>query len=304
MTNVTPVSDRCVLTVHAHPDDESSKGAATIARYAAAGVRTVLVCCTGGEEGDILNEHADTEEARADLAGVRTRELDAAVQVIGYHHLYKLGYRDSGMPASPANEHPESFAQADLDEAAGRLVRIIREQRPQVIVTYAWDHGRGHPDHIRVHQISHLAFDRAGDPTWYPEAGDPWEPSKLYYTGLFDDRRVRTLHAWFEERGEDSPYTARLERLGEILREPDRPPIPPVTTQIDVGEWLHITRDALAAHATQVPPTAAWFRVPVEVQRERYPWEDYALAASRVGGPVLLEPDTFERDFFEGIAGD
>src|SRR5579862_4593967 len=160
------MAERCILTVHAHPDDESSKGAATIARYAAEGIRTVLVCCTGGEAGEILNEAADSEEARLDLPAVRARELDAATRIIGYHRVVKLGYRDSGMPDTDANAHPESFAQADLDEAAGRLVRIIREERPQVIVTYDWDYGRGHPDHIRVHEISHLAFDRAGDPSW------------------------------------------------------------------------------------------------------------------------------------------
>src|SRR5207253_1727234 len=133
------MSDRCILTVHAHPDDESSKGAATIARYAAEGIRTVLVCCTGGEAGDILNEAADTDEARADIGAVRARELDAAVRVIGYHRLHMLGYRDSGMPGTDTNAHPGCFAQADVDEATGRLVRIIREERPQVVVTYDWD---------------------------------------------------------------------------------------------------------------------------------------------------------------------
>jgi mycothiol S-conjugate amidase len=300
------MNDRCVLTVHAHPDDESSKGAATIARYAADGVRTVLVCCTGGEAGDILNEAADCEEARTDLASVRARELDAAVAVIGYHEVHKLGYRDSGMPDTESNAHPDCFAQADLDEATGRLVRIIRAERPQVIVTYDWDHGRGHPDHIRVHEISHLAFDRAGDPDWYPEAGEPWTPSKLYYTGVFTRGRMEKLHAYFEERGEESPYAEWMKRIAE--REAERaktgeaiPEPKPITTQIHIGDWLHVMPAALAAHATQVPPTGPWFRVSPDVIREIYPWEDYTLAASRVGGPVLTAVDEVESDLFAGI---
>lgn len=207
------MEELCILTVHAHPDDESSKGAATIARYASEGIRTVLVCCTGGEAGDILNPEADSERARTDLPGVRSEELERAVSIIGYEKLYKLGYRDSGMPESEHNQHPECFAQADLDEAAGRLVEIIRAERPQVVVTYDWDHGRGHPDHIRVHQISHLAFDRAADAGWYPDVGDPWAPAKLYYTGVMSRPRVEKLHAWFSEQGEESPYQRWIEML-------------------------------------------------------------------------------------------
>jgi mycothiol S-conjugate amidase len=295
------MTQRCILTVHAHPDDESSKGAATIARYTAEGVRTILVTCTGGEAGDILNEEADCAEARDDLPGVRARELAAAVEIIGYQQTYKLGYRDSGMPDTDANSHPECFAQADLDEATGRLVQIIREERPQVMVTYDWDWGRGHPDHIRVHQISHLAFERADDPSWYPEAGDPWRPSKLYYTGVFTSGRVEKLHAWFEERGEESPYQQWMERRAEREKDPNRPVPKPITTQIDVGDWLQVTRDALAAHATQVSPSSTWFQVPIEVQRDLYPWEDYTLAASRVGGPVLVAVEPVEGDLFEGV---
>src|SRR5881398_2531388 len=125
-----------LLSVHAHPDDESSKGAGTIAKYAAQGVHTVLVCCTGGEAGDILNPAMDTPEVRADLHEVRMRELDAATRIIGYDEVVMLGYRDSGMPDTPENEDPRSFASADLDEAVGRLVAVIRRERPHVIVTY------------------------------------------------------------------------------------------------------------------------------------------------------------------------
>ena len=159
----------CVLSVHAHPDDEASKGAATIARYHAEGVHTVLVTCTGGEAGEILNPEADTAEAQTDLAAVRMRELEDAVRIIGYDSLHLLGYRDSGMPDTDHNAHPENFANADLDEAVGRLVRIVRAERPQVMITYSNEQGGySHPDHIRVHEISVLAFERVRRPRVVP----------------------------------------------------------------------------------------------------------------------------------------
>ena len=191
----TPPAALRVLSVHAHPDDEASKGAATMARYGAEGVRTVLVTCTGGEAGDILNPEADSEEVRADLAAVRRRELDDAVRIIGFDALYLLGYRDSGMPDTEANAHPDNFANADLDEAVGRLVEIIRSERPQVLIGYGRDRVYAHPDHVRVHEITVLAFERAGDPDWYPELGAPWQPLKLYYTSGFTRERISSMIA-------------------------------------------------------------------------------------------------------------
>lgn len=293
MCSVLGMPERlCLLTVHAHPDDESSKGPATVARYAAEGVETVLVSCTGGEEGDILNPEADSDEARRDLAGVRARELEAAVAVIGYHRVYKLGYRDSGMPGSASNEHPDSFVQADLDQATGRLVEIVRRERPQVMVAYPpADAGRGHPDHIRVHEISLLAFDRAGDPDWYPETGEAWTPSKLYYTGVFSPARLRAQHDWLEANGQESPWGDRLKAM---LERPDR-----TTTRIDISDHIGVGRAALLAHATQVAPSGAWFRVPLEVMRDLHPWDDYERARSRV--EVLTGEAEFEDDLFAGI---
>jgi mycothiol conjugate amidase Mca len=205
-----------LLSVHAHPDDEASKGAGTVAKYHAAGVHTVLVTCTGGEEGDILNPAMDTAEVRADIGAVRARELEAAVAIIGYDELVLLGYRDSGMPDSAANAHAESFAAAPLEEAIGRLVAEIRRARPQVIVTYGDDHtGYPHPDHIRVHDISVAAFDASGEPDAFPDAGEPYEPLKLYYT-VWSKRRVVATHEKFIELGLESPFDARwLDRPGE-----------------------------------------------------------------------------------------
>jgi mycothiol S-conjugate amidase len=190
--SVIGVSDRlCLLTVHAHPDDESSKGAGTVARCHAEGVHTVLVCCTGGEEGEILNPALDTPEVHARLAEIRIEELTKATGIIGYDEVVMLGYRDSGMPDSEANANPDSFAQAPLEEAVGRLVAIVRRTRPQVMVVYGDEQsGYPHPDHLRVHDVGVAAFHAAGDPGRFPEAGPPWQPTKLYYT-VFSAARFR-----------------------------------------------------------------------------------------------------------------
>jgi mycothiol S-conjugate amidase len=293
-------TDLCVLSVHAHPDDEASKGAATMACYGAEGVRTVLVTCTGGEAGDILNPEADTDEVRADLAAVRRQELDDAVRIIGYDALYLLGYRDSGMPDTDANAHPENFANADLDEATGRLVEIVRRERPQVIVGYARDRVYAHPDHVRVHEISVLAFERAGDPEWYPDLGEPWQPLKLYYSNGFTRERIRALHEWFVSRGDESPLARWVEHLDQRdAEEHDDALESRTTTRIDVRDHLDVARAALLAHRTQIPTDSFFFRVPLEVEQELHPWEEYVLARALVD-PGVVEGE-YETDLFAGL---
>ena len=278
----------CLLTVHAHPDDESSKGAGTVARYAAEGVRTVLVCCTGGEEGDILNPAMERPEVRDNLPEVRGQELAEAARIIGYSDVVLLGYRDSGMPESEANRHPDSFAQADLDEAVGRLVAEVRRYRPQVIVTYHEDQqGYPHPDHLRVHDISVLAFDRAGDPDAYPDQGHPWQPQKLYYS-TWSRARTIAMHEKFLELGLESPYGERwLTRPSHDDR---------ITTRIHIGPHARVRREALLAHATQIDPTSPfWFGLPPEVADTVHPYEEYTLARSLVDSPLP------EDDLFAGV---
>ena len=278
----------CLLTVHAHPDDEASKGAATVARYHAEGVHTVLVCCTGGEEGDILNPAMDRPEARANLHQVRLDELARSAQVIGYDEVVMLGYRDSGMPDSEANRHPDCFACADLDEAVGRLVGEIRRTRPQVVITYSDDQqGYPHPDHLRVHEVSVLAFDRAGDPEAYPELGEPWQPAKLYYT-VWSRNRIVAMHEKFLELGLESPFD---ERWFERPSQDDR-----VTTRVDVSEHADVRRQALLAHATQIDPDSPfWFGLPPEVARTVHPYDDYVLARDLTGSQLP------EDDLFAGV---
>jgi mycothiol S-conjugate amidase len=289
-----------LVSVHAHPDDEASKGAGTVARYAAEGIRSALVCCTGGEEGDILNPAADTPEVRADLGAVRMAELRASVDAIGYAELYLLGYRDSGMPGTEANARADNFANAPLDEAVGKLVAIIRREQPQVLVTYGDESAfYEHPDHIRVHEISVVAFDAAGDPDRFPDAGPPWQPAKLYYSG-FSFRRIQALHDAYERIGEESPYAERIAQLAE-RGGIDKLPITPPTTLVDVGDFLAARRAALIAHRTQIDPESHWMRVSDDLLRETFPWEEYVLARSLIPGLEPPTPDAPEHDLFAGL---
>ena len=283
----------CMLSVHAHPDDEASKGAGTVSKYHAEGVRTVLVTCTGGEEGDILNPAMDSEDVKANLAEVRMQELRDSVDVIGYEVLELLGYRDSGMPDSEHNKHPECFAQAPLDEAVGRLVKLIRDHKPHVIVTYADDQrGYPHPDHLRVHEISVIAFDAAGDPDQYPELGEPWQPLKMYYSAWSKARMV-AMHEKFIELGMESPYDQKwLDRPSQDEK---------ITTRIAIGEHWDVRQQALLAHRTQIDPTSKfWFGLPAEAMKDVHPWDDYVLARSLVDLPERADGE-LEDDMFAGI---
>jgi mycothiol S-conjugate amidase len=269
-----------------------------------------LVCCTGGEEGDILNPALDTPEVRNRMAEVRRVELDRAAAIIGYDEVVMLGYRDSGMPGSEANANPGAFAQAAHDEAVGRLVTIIRRTRPQVMVIYGDEQsGYPHPDHLRVHDIGITAFQAAGDAGRFDDAGEAWQPLKLYYT-VFSAVRFRDIHRKFEELGLESPFDetwrARWEKISE----------PRVTTSIDIRDHADVRRLALLAHATQVDPDSKfWFGLPPEVMDAIHPSDEYelALVGSMLGDPVRApfvgeggEPESgvMEDDLFSGITDD
>ncbi len=299
MSGVSP--SRCLLTVHAHPDDEASKGAGTVARYHADGVRTVLVCCTGGEEGEILNPALDRPEVRADLAAVRRDELDRSAEVIGYDEVELLGYRDSGMAGSAANANPDCFAAAPLEEATGRLVAVIRRTRPQVMVIYGDDQsGYPHPDHLRVHEVGIAAFRAAGDPAQFVAAGPAFQPAKLYYT-VHSAARFRAVHDKFVQLGLESPFDEEWRKRWDTM--PDEVP----TTVVDIADHADVRRRALLAHATQVDPESRfWFGLPPEVMATVQPHDDYRLALRGApdGSVTAVRWDgVVETDLFAGVDG-
>jgi len=278
------------MQVHAHPDDEASKGAPSAARYVAEGARAVLVTCTAGEAGEILNPGYDGPTD--DMKAVRLAELDSSAKAIGYDAVHLLGYRDSGMPDTEFNRHPDAFANAPFDEAVERLVAVIREERPQVIITYGDEQSYyPHPDHVRVHDISVVAFDAAGDAARFPDAGEPWQPPKLYYSG-WTLRYVKAMHEALVSLGKESWYEDRIADLDPAMDAR-------VMTRIDVGDYLEVRDRALLAHRTQIDPDSFWFAVPLEMRREIWPWEEYVLARTLVDNGV--PPGEFETDLFAGL---
>jgi LmbE family N-acetylglucosaminyl deacetylase len=192
-----------LLVVRPHPDDESSATGGLLAYYHERGVRTGVVICTGGEEGEIHDPTLDPVADRPRLRVIRERELRQACALLGVAELRMLGYRDSGMPGTPANQHRDAFVQADLGEAVGRLVRLIRGLRPRVIVTEPSGGAYAHPDHIRCHEVSLEAFHAAGDVQAYPEAGPVWPAAKLYAIAQIDDGQWETLRPAFHAAGFD-----------------------------------------------------------------------------------------------------
>jgi mycothiol S-conjugate amidase len=284
-----------MIAVHAHPDDESSKGAATMARYVAEGHDVMVVSCTGGERGSILNpsfEPADLAERPHEMAEVRRREMARAAQILGVRHRW-LGYLDSGLPeGDPLPPLPDGcFAAVPLDRPARDLVRIFREFRPHVVVTYDENGGYPHPDHIRCHEVSLAAFESAGDPDSFPDHGDPWQPLKLYYSHGFSRKRMQLFHDALLAAGEESQFGEWLQRW-----DASRPDVlERVTTRVECGEYFAVRDDALRAHATQIDPDSRWFAVPQHVQRELWPTEEYELARS------LVDTTVPEDDLFSGV---
>ena len=268
-----------ILAIHAHPDDEASKGAATMARYVSEGHRVMVLTCTGGERGDILNPAMDKPGVKENIRAVREEEMAAAVAALGVEHRW-LGYVDSGLPeGDPLPPLPEGcFALVDNDETTGKAVEIIREFKPHVIITYDENGGYPHPDHLKVHEISMLAWDRAGDADYKPELGAPWEPLKLYYTHGFIRQRLQMFHDLLVAEGKPSPYEEILQRWkphqGDIMLR--------VTTQVECAEFFEQRDNALRAHATQIDPAGTFFGTPIEVQQKMWPTEEFELAKTRV----------------------
>jgi mycothiol S-conjugate amidase len=280
-----------LMAVHAHPDDESSKGAATMARYVREGIDVLVVTCTGGERGSILNPAMDRPDVLADISRVRRVEMERAREILGVRQHW-LGFVDSGLPeGDPLPPLPAGcFAVVPLDEAVRRLVHEIRQQRPHVMTTYDEQGGYPHPDHIRCHEISVAAFDAAGDPDAYPAEGEPWQPLKLYFNLTFHKPRLLALHEAMLSTHAESPYAEWLAEWVDKPEDADR-----LTTRVPCGDYFAVRDQALIAHATQVDPTGRWFSVPLDLQKAAWPTEDFQLARS------LVDTSVPEDDLFAGI---
>jgi len=306
-----------LMTVHAHPDDETIGTGGSMARAVRDGHRVVLVTCTRGELGEIVVPELDTPENHRRLGELRAAELEAAMAELRVTEWENLGYRDSDMMGRAGNHDPRSFWRADLDEAAGRLVWLVRRHRPDVMTTYNDFGGYGHPDHIRTHDVAVRAFARAGEPAWYPEQlapehggtgpaeADgglaPWAPSKLYEQAIPASVRA-AMRERIEALGERSfwspPEDATPEQLAEYEANMARMLVPDesITTWIDVADVVDAKWRALSRHVTQMSPASPFLRFGVDGWREFWSSEAFILRESRVS--TMLP----EADFFAGLA--
>jgi mycothiol S-conjugate amidase len=281
-----------LMAVHAHPDDESSKGAATMARYIAEGHDVMVVTCTDGGAGSILNPAMDRPDVLENMVEIRREEMATAAKILGIQHRW-LGFKDSGLPeGDPKPPLPEGcFALVPLEESVPSLVQVIREFRPHVVVTYDENGGYPHPDHIRTHEISMAALDAAADPAFQPSLGEAWETQKVYYSHGFSRAKLMAFHEAMEARGMESPYTEWLANW-----DANRPDVMDrVTTQVECADYFEIRDEALKAHATQIDPTSRWFAIPQDLQREVWPTEEYELVRSVVDSTLP------ENDLFAGV---
>lgn len=285
MTNQTSL-----LAIYAHPDDEQGVSG-SFARYARQGVNTTLICATRGEVGEIAPGVDATPET---LGQVRESEMRCAAAKIGLRHLYLFDYRDSGMVGTPDNEDARSLHQANLIEVAEKVTRVVRTQKPQVMITFdAWG-GYGHPDHIQMHKAALLAFWLAADPRAFPEhlneGLQTWSPSKLYFN-VWPRSRFTGYIEYLKGEGKEIPEW--MENFGKRSLSDDA-----ITTRIDVSEFARLKLESLECHASQLGPNTIFRQIPTDVWLDMVKQETFALAESRTG---RAEGET---DLFEGIPPD
>ena len=276
-----------LLTVRPHPDDESTSTGGMLAYYSARRVRTAVVICTGGEEGQIHDPDLDPVADKPRLRELRTREVRDACAILGVAELRMLGYRDSGMESTSANQHPAAFMNAERVEATGHLVRIIRELRPSVIVTEPPGGLYAHPDHVMCHEVSVEAFQAAGQAQAFPEAGPPWQVAKLYAIAQVDDGGWEALLPAFTAAGIDMPW---LERRAHRSRLPGPET---ATVALDVRPYSEQQRQALMAHRTQIPRESFLVSLPPELRRLAFATA-YFLRLSPPSAPGEHEPDLLD----------
>jgi N-acetyl-1-D-myo-inositol-2-amino-2-deoxy-alpha-D-glucopyranoside deacetylase len=292
--------DHRLLLVHAHPDDECIATGATMARYVAEGAQVTLVTCTLGEEGEVLlPELSHLASDKDDALGAhRQQELAEAMGELGVTDWRLLGgpgrFRDSGMVGTPPNDRPDCFWRTDLLVSATELVAVIREVRPQVVVTYDDFGGYGHPDHIQAHRVTHYAIALAASPTFRSDLGPAWDVAKVYWTA-FPRSIVRNGIEALKAQGIEDEFTAM---------DPDDLPFACddalVTTAIDATAFLGQKMAALRAHGTQVSVDGGFFALADNVGAEAFGVEYFRLAN---GTPVLADGQPHEIDLFAGVTG-
>ncbi|MDD9205390.1 mycothiol conjugate amidase Mca, partial [Georgenia sp. 10Sc9-8] len=254
------------------------------------GHRVRVVSCTGGERGSVLNPRlADAPTVMRDMPAYRRREMAAAARALGVEHVW-LGFEDSGLPeGDPLPPLPEGcFALQPLSVTTEALVRQVREFRPHVMTTYNETGGYPHPDHVMTHTVSMAAYRAAADPDAFPDAGEPWQVSKVYYDIAFSRRRIEAISEAMRERGLVSPFEGWLSARWD---RPDRT----ATTRVHCADYFDRRDEALRAHATQIDPEGFFFQVPRDIERAVWPYEEFELAESTV--PTSVPED----DLFAGL---
>ncbi|MGI9018177.1 MAG: N-acetyl-1-D-myo-inositol-2-amino-2-deoxy-alpha-D-glucopyranoside deacetylase [Euzebya sp.] len=277
-----------LLAVHAHPDDEVIATGGVLARAAAEGRRVKVVTCTDGARGEIVGAGMDPDEIRPRLAEVRAGEIANALAALGVDDHQFLGYADSGMMGVDGNHDPACFWRADLHQAVGRLVAIIRDFRPAVVVTYDAFGGYGHPDHIQAHRVCTLAVEAATMKALYPEAGAPWRTAKLYFASL-PKSAIAQANRMFAANGLPSPF-------GEYDDPADIPmgiDDELITTRVDVTDFMDAKQTALKAHVSQIDLDSFFMNVPDEMMEGFYGTEWFVRRISEVDVPQGIEDDLF-----------
>ncbi|GAC1319468.1 MAG: mycothiol conjugate amidase Mca [Chloroflexota bacterium] len=278
-----------LMGVFAHPDDEVFIGA-TLAKYSDRGVRTVLVTATRGEEGEILDPDLVPDEVRGRLGEIREAELRRSAEILGISQLYVLGFRDSGMAGTPANEDSRNFHNADPDDALERLVRIVRHEKPQVVITDDERGTYGHPDHLAAHRASVAAFDAASDPGLFPDAGPgPWQVQKLYYPA-FSRTVFQRMRDLLRDRGIPWGPEGESEEWLNFTVDDDL-----ITTHIDAMPYRSRVQDAMRAHRTQIPSDDPWLTLPDHVIAQLQLQDTFRRGRCLVTAPLP------EDDLFAGI---
>ena len=304
--SLDPARPAGLLLVHAHPDDECFGTGGLIARSIAEGRRVDLVVCTGGEEGEIHDPSLDPEEAKPRMREIRTAELDCSIAALrgsgpGELQVHRLGYRDSGMMDSEANAHPDAFWQADLDEACGKVVSVIRAAQPAVLVTYDANGNYGHPDHINAHKVAVSAMQAAADASRFDAAGPAWSIAKFYEVTFNRDRWLAVISE-MKERGLRLPWdldaegdAARAEAVEEEsfgLTEAE------ITAFVDVEAWSAAKLAAMDCHRTQRQDFGWLLDMPDDLASRILSPESFVLTRWPDRG---IAPDLRETSLFEGV---